>query len=84
MCAYPVTEQEIEMAYGIWTTVSGGITGYRAAWLKHDDAEVVFATQAEAEAEAGRLTAGDTLRGGYTPSGRPIAVRSFRALARND
>jgi hypothetical protein len=41
--------------FGIWATVTGGVTGSRAAWLKRDDERVEFETRAEAEQEADRL-----------------------------
>jgi hypothetical protein len=67
------------MSYGIWTTVSGGVTGSRSAWLKEDGAAVTFATMAEAEAYAEHLTATGTLKGGVTLSGRPFAYQYYRA-----
>jgi len=42
--------------YGIWCQVSGGVTGHRQAWLKANGKVQTFATLAEAEAEAERLT----------------------------
>jgi hypothetical protein len=38
--------------YGIWCEVSGGVTGYRAAWMKCDGKRLEFATREEAEKEA--------------------------------
>jgi len=64
--------------FGIWTTVSGGVTGNRAAWLKGGDGQPYrFASRDAAEAfRAGLHT---NLRGGTTPSGRPIAFQTFEA-----
>jgi hypothetical protein len=42
--------------YGIWCQVSGGITGYRAAWLKSKGEQRTFQTLQEAELYAKRLT----------------------------
>jgi len=42
--------------YGVRCRVSGGVTGTREAWLKRDGQVAEFATHAEAEAEAQRLT----------------------------
>ena len=39
----------------IYCEVSGGVTGYRAAWLKKDGKEQVFFVKAEAIVEAQRL-----------------------------
>jgi hypothetical protein len=42
--------------FGIWATVSGGITGTRSAWLKADDGkQATFETREQAEREADRL-----------------------------
>jgi hypothetical protein len=41
--------------WGVWCTVSGGITGYRCAWLKQKDGTEARFTQDEAKAEAARL-----------------------------
>lgn len=41
--------------WGIYCTVSGGVTGRRQAWLKSDGEVVEFGTREEAEAEATRL-----------------------------
>ena len=41
--------------WGIYCTVSGGVTGSRQAWLKSDGELVEFGTREEAEAEATRL-----------------------------
>jgi hypothetical protein len=70
--------------YGIWTSISGGVTGSRSAWLKRSGEVLTFATQAEAEAEAARLTVTCTLKGGVSPSGRPIAYQYFRACGRDE
>jgi len=43
------------MMFRILCEVSGGVTGYRCAYLKKDGREIKFKTQAEAEAEAARL-----------------------------
>ena len=68
------------MPWGVWTSVSGGVTGSRSAWMKNVDGDrIEFATEAEAEAAVERYRASSTLRGGTTPSGRPIAYQYFRA-----
>jgi hypothetical protein len=43
--------------YGVWCEVSGGVTGYRAAWLKDSFGIKRYETREEAEAEAHRLRA---------------------------
>ena len=43
------------MQYGIWCTVSGGVTGPRAAWLKENQVRKVFSCRIEAEQEAADL-----------------------------
>lgn len=45
------------MAYGIWCTVSGGVTGRREAWLKHKGIRATYETRDDAEREAMRLRA---------------------------
>lgn len=67
------------MTYGIWTTIDFGVTGSRSAWLKSDGKPMTFATEAEAETYATALTNRNTLNGGYSPSGRAIAYRCYRA-----
>jgi hypothetical protein len=76
--------------FGIWCQVSGGITGHRANWLKGEgegasprETIALFPTEGEAAARCAELMATTSLRGGYTPSGRPIAVASYspRALS---
>jgi hypothetical protein len=76
--------------WGIWCQVSGGVTGSRANWLKGEgegasprETIALFPTEAEAEAKCAELAAKTSLRGGFTPSGRPIAVASYspRALS---
>lgn len=42
--------------YGIWCTVSGGVTGHREAWLKSNGERLTFATLQEAENYAQKLT----------------------------
>lgn len=45
------------MKWKIWCQVSGGVTGYRAMWLKEGDGEEAsFTTREEAEREAAKLT----------------------------
>jgi hypothetical protein len=41
--------------YGIWCEVSGGVTGYRCAWMK-SNGELLVLTQEQAEQEAARRT----------------------------
>lgn len=67
--------------FGVWVTVSGGVTGYREAWLRRDGDVRLFATLGEAEQACTGLRDGDVLLGGTTPSGRPIALRTFEARA---
>jgi len=44
------------MKFRIWSEVSGGVTGSRAAWLKGEDGMPrTFETRKEAEAEAKSL-----------------------------
>jgi len=43
------TEQSM---FGIWCEVSGGVTGYRCAWMKNNGVLGKFATRDEAEKEA--------------------------------
>lgn len=43
--------------FGIWCEVSGGVTGYRCAWLKQDDAVAHFRTLEDAQRQARYLTA---------------------------
>src|SRR5262245_57457514 len=38
--------------YGVWCTVSGGVTGFREAWMKSDGKIKVFSTHQAAQAEA--------------------------------
>lgn len=40
------------MSWGVWCTVSGGVTGPRAAWLKDQGVRVELDTREEAEEEA--------------------------------
>lgn len=70
--------------WGIWCQVSGGVTGHREAWLKGEGGTIaLFATEAAANQKAYELAASTSLRGGYTPSGRPIAIATYspRALS---
>lgn len=46
----------MEKQYGVFCQVSGGVTGYRAAWLKSNGKMQVFASRELAEIEAKRLT----------------------------
>lgn len=41
--------------WGVWATVSGGVTGHREAWLKDDGTRVEFDTREEAEEAADRM-----------------------------
>ena len=41
--------------FGIWTTIAGGVTGSRSAWLKENGKQIRFDTIKEAENEAERL-----------------------------
>lgn len=43
------------MRYGIWATVSGGVTGSRGAWLKSNGTVQLFDSLTEADAETRRL-----------------------------
>lgn len=43
--------------FGIWCEVSGGVTGYRGAWLKSGGELAVFADRAAADAEAAHYNA---------------------------
>jgi hypothetical protein len=46
------------MAYGIWCEVSGGMMGYRAAWLKSETGERAnFCTIEDAQSRADQLNA---------------------------
>jgi hypothetical protein len=68
--------------WGIWCQVDGGITGYRASWLRGEGGAIaLFPTQAQAELRAARLAELTGLKGGFTPSGRPIAIASYTARA---
>ena len=40
--------------WGIWATVSGGVTGYRESWCRHGAAHETYATREDAEARAAR------------------------------
>lgn len=63
------------MTWKIWCQVSGGVTGYRAAWLKNGNGEEAsFATREEAEREAAELTA--------TANGGAYRTASFYYTAR--
>jgi hypothetical protein len=50
--------EKFERTYGVWCEVWGGHTGNRAAWLKWNGVPQEFATLAEAEAEAQKMTDG--------------------------
>ena len=41
--------------WGVWCEVTGGVTGTRRAWLRHEDALAVYDKREDAEAEAKRL-----------------------------
>jgi hypothetical protein len=61
-------------AWGVWCEVSGGVTGRREAWLKHEGRVASFATQEEAAAKAAHFM--------RSMNGRPNAGASFRYTAR--
>lgn len=56
--------------WGIWCTVDGGVTGFRAAWLKNEAGDVAeFVSRAAATEKADemhRLTRGSRARHTYT------------------
>ena len=70
-------------AYSVMVVITGVTTnGTRYGLVKNSDGTALrFPTEAEADAEAERLNAQNTLRGGTTPSGRPIANRYYHAVA---
>ena len=41
--------------YGVWCQVSGGVTGFRQAWLKKNGEVLEFSTFEEADAHAEHL-----------------------------
>ena len=41
--------------FGIWCTVTGGVTGTREAWMKEDGKIKLYDTEAEAAERARRL-----------------------------
>jgi hypothetical protein len=59
----------INPQFGIWCEVSGGVTGYRCAWLKSDGEIQTFETREAAEVEAARLM--------KATNGNPHRVASF-------
>jgi hypothetical protein len=61
--------------YRILCEVSGGMTGYRSAYLKKDGQQVEFTTEAEAEAEAARLN--------KQMNGNPHRTADFRYTVEN-
>jgi len=67
--------------FGIWTTVSGGVTGTRSSWLKRDGVPLQYATMAEAQRAAEDCRARYLMQPDCTPSGRPIARQYFIAQA---
>jgi hypothetical protein len=64
--------------FRIWCEVCGGVTGSRAAWLKHNGKIAEFATREEAEAEAAYYN--------KTANGNPYfaSTASFRYTVRSD
>lgn len=64
--------------YGVWTAITGGVTGPRAGWMKKEGGSVeAYDDRVVAEKRAVALRASNTLLGGYTPSGRPVAHRTY-------
>lgn len=70
------------MSYGIWTTISGGVTGERAAWIVSNGLELSFATKAEAQADVDRRRKQTSLHGGRTLTGQPIAHQTYEVRER--
>jgi hypothetical protein len=68
-------EAQAPVGWGIWCTTRGGVTGEWADWLKHDGRPLAFTSPNEAETYLAALNEQDPpLHGGYTPSGRQMAV----------
>lgn len=51
------------MRWGVWCTVSGGVTGHRCSWLKSEGEVQVFNTREEAAEEAAKCR--EAVRGGF-------------------
>ena len=69
-------------SWGVMVVITSGRTGMRYGLAKSSTgAALRFPTEAEAKAEADKLNAANTLRGGFTPSGRPIARRYYHPVA---
>lgn len=60
------------MKYRIFCEVSGGVTGSRCAFLKHEGREAIFDDKDSAELEAARLT---------KRANGPYATATFRYTA---
>jgi hypothetical protein len=54
----------MEEKYGIWCVVSGGVTGYREAWMKDIHKEIWLGTKEEAESKVKKIM--DDRRGSFS------------------
>lgn len=61
------------MTYGVWCTVSGGVTGTRSAWLKENGVVQEFSTLEAANVEAQKM---------QRSMNNPNAVASFTYVGR--
>lgn len=62
------------LRYGVWCEVSGGVTGYRSAWLKGKGGAVWRGTESEANRKASSLE--------RESNGNPYRTAAFRYEAR--
>ena len=73
------------MRYGIWTTCSGGILDtLRADWMKLNGQVAVYTSHQAASNAVTAFRDATPLKGGTTPSDRPIAVQTFTVMEYDD
>ena len=73
----------VRPSFGVWCTVSGGVTGDRQAWLRNDGATMRFATRDAAETQAASLRKLTANHSGatFTYEARPLCERTISEVA---
>lgn len=65
--------------FNISTTISGGVTGSRTSIVKTNGEPLLF-TDADAQEYIAREPESRKLKGGFSPSGRPLPYQSYSVI----